>query len=116
MAVVVENAKQAPVLLFNRVFMESLSIDQRMAEIDTDQPYYVLKITIRMYAVDQNGKRHYEQNVDNIILDDFQSLAIAKAVNEGDMDLANAGEAIKLALIKILIDQRPDLGLVQEVV
>ena len=108
MTVYIENAETAPQLEYNRLFMESLVINQASENNNSVPPKYELQITYRLYAVDEDGLRHFKQKVNILKIEDYRQAAIIKA-QAGDMDLANAMAAIELALAKIVEDQT-DLG------
>ena len=109
MAIEIPTGKTVPLLDYKRVFVEEIRITQRPITNDAATPLYTLTVTIRMYAVDDDGIRHYAQDTDTLIMQDYLSVAQAKAAL-GDMDLLTAMGAIEAALVKILVDQRPDLA------
>lgn len=109
MAIEIPTGKTVPPLDYKRVFGEDIHITQKPIVNDEDPPLFTLTATIRMYAVDNNGQRHYAQDNDTLIIQDYMSAAQAKAAL-GDMDLMIAMGSIEAALVKILIDQRPDLA------
>ena len=109
MAIQVDNADSVPALVYDRVLMQNLQITQKLAPVDNVRAYYTLSVELRMYAVDGEGNRHYGPKVDSILIEDYLAKATEKAM-AGDMDLAMAAEAIENALVKIMVDQRPELG------
>jgi hypothetical protein len=113
MAIKIENAPELPALVFDRVFLNCLKIDQEQDNIDSNIPIYNLTIEYRLYAVDEQGIRHYQPKVTVITMKNYMSSAIAKA-QMGDMDLLNAMGAIEIALAEIIKDQT-DLGTTQVV-
>ena len=111
MTIQVENAVSQPELIFNRVFMRDLHITQAMNNDNEARPFYVLTVEVFMYAVDGEGRRHFQNKSNTLKITDYDAVARVKAL-AGDMDLANAGAAIETALGKILEDQYPELGTV----
>jgi hypothetical protein len=104
MAIRIENAPELPALVFDRVFLNCLKIDQEQDNNDSNIPVYNLTIEYRLYAVDSNNIRHYHPKVSIITIRNYMASAIAKA-QTGDMDLLNAMGAIEIALAEIIKDQ-----------
>ena len=111
MAIQVTNAQTQPALVYDQFFLERLELTQRASKLHSDQPYYVLKVHYRMFAVDGSDERHYENRVSTFEIDDYFTVAMGKAAS-GDMDLVNAAGAIEIALAKIIEDIKPELGTV----
>jgi hypothetical protein len=114
MAIEISQAEETPQLVYNRIILCDLHMNQRLNAVDSYPPYYTLKIEIRRYAVDSEGKRHYSPSTDILSIDDYATVAMTKA-QQGDMDLANAASAIEAALAKIVADQKPEFGTTQVV-
>jgi len=114
MAIQIDNADTTPALVYDRVLMQNLQITQKLAPTDAVQAHYILTVDLRMYAVDEEGNRHYGPKTDRIEIVDYLAKAIEKAM-QGDMDLAMAAEAIENALVQIVKDQRPELGTARRV-
>jgi len=104
MAIKVEKANTKPALVYDNLFLEQLSLTQKQEKDDSKPPMYCLNIRYRMFAVDNEGIRHFAERVDEIMIDDYYGLAIAKAAT-GDYDLAQAAGAIEVALARIIEDQ-----------
>ena len=109
MAIEITQGEESPHLVYNRILLCDLNLTQKLIEQDDYPPYYILKIEIRKYAVDENGRRHYKPTTDTLFIEDYHTVAMTKAM-AGDMDLANAAGAIEAALAKILADQKPEYG------
>lgn len=108
MSIKITNAEETPALKYENFFLCELKMDQTIEHDNFAPPLYNLRVTYRLYAVDSDGRRHFTNKVDHIILDDYYAEAMAKA-QSGDMDLAQAMGAIELALAQIIADQT-DLG------
>ena len=104
MTIKVSNADSIEALIYDKVHMDSLSLVQE-EQIDSSlPPIYKLKIIYRLYAIDSNGTRYFKKENFPICINDYFSLAIAKA-GKGDPDLINAMGAIEIALGRIIEDQ-----------
>ena len=108
MAIKIENAPESPALIYDRIFLNILKIEQEQDIVDANMPVYNLTVEYRLYAVDLNGIRHYQPKVSILVIKNYMASAIAKA-QTGDMDLLNAMGAIEIALAEIIKDQT-DLG------
>lgn len=104
MAISIENGIVKPALKYNFFFMEELNLSQKWVDDNTAQPEYSLKVRYRLFAVDEDGKRHPHQKVDHITMPDYYAEAYRKALL-GDMDLANAAGAIEKAMAVIISEQ-----------
>lgn len=113
MAIKIENAPQSPALIYDRIFLNCLKIEQEQELLDSNIPIYNLTVEYRLYAVDSEGIRHYQPKVSILVIKNYMASAIAKA-QVGDMDLLNAMGAIEIALAEIIKDQT-DLGTTQVV-
>jgi hypothetical protein len=109
MAIQIQNSETLPALVYDKFFLEELRLTQRISGDDTKPPYYTLKISFRIYAVDDNNVRHYKNKVDSVEINDYAAVAYAKAL-AGDNDLATAAVAIENALVAIIQDQKPEFG------
>jgi hypothetical protein len=107
-AIEIQNAKVMPELVYNRVFMQRLNIQQKSVSDDGASPGYELQIEYRTYAVDGEGVRHYSPKVNVILLSDYFSVAMERAT-KGDTELVEAMQSIEKALALIIQDQS-DLG------
>lgn len=113
MAIKIENAPKSPALVYDRIFLNCLKIEQEQDIVDENIPNYNLTIEYRLYAVDSDGMRYFQPKVSILTLKNYMASAIAKA-QTGDMDLLNAMGAIEIALAEIIKDQT-DLGTTQVV-
>lgn len=104
MGIQISNPDTTPSLVYDRVFLCQLHIAQVPSEDDAAPPRYDTKIEYRMFAVDENGKRHYRSKSDSVRIPDYYTAALIKA-QQGDPDLANAMSAIEKAVASILADQ-----------
>lgn len=104
MGIKITNADTLPALIFENFFLDKLELSQKIELEHAKPPYYVLRITYRMFAVDGEGKRHFEPKTNTLEIQDYAAVAYAKAM-AGDPDLANAAGAIEHALAKIIEDQ-----------
>jgi len=106
MAVKIHNPDSLPAIVYDRVFMNNLSISQTNLELDNTDPIYSLVLEYTVFGVDQETKRRYYKPKRRIInIDNYLSVALAKAKTTGDMDLLIAIEAIENAVAKIIDDQ-----------
>lgn len=108
MAIKITNATVSPQLVYDRFFMENLTMTQRMDGDNSANPYYEVRISYRIYAVDEEGVRHFKPKLNIITIEDYYSVAMTKAL-QGDTGLAGAMQAIEAALTAIIEDQT-DLG------
>lgn len=108
MAIQVTEGEVQPALVYDKVFMQNLSVEQRPVTFDNVPPQYALRIEYRLYAVDEAGNRHYQDRVDSLVIGDALTVAVAKA-QQGDESLLNAIKAIEQGLA-ILINDTQKLG------
>lgn len=101
MGIEVSNAESQPAIVYNKVFMESLTISQKTYLDDAQPPSYSLAVIYRMYGVDGDGIRHYKLKNRTVTIDDVIAEAMTQAAG-GDMSLANAMGGIEIALAAIL--------------
>ena len=101
--ITISNPDSLPPLTFDRVFMQALRIDQTLQNYDSRSPLFALRVEYRLYAVDPEGRRHYQSKTNTVTVEDYAALALERAL-AGDLDLANAMQAIEIALAKILDD------------
>jgi hypothetical protein len=104
MAIEITNVESKPSVVYNRVLLNSLKIDQKPILEDDTPAYYKLRIEYTVYGVDENGQRQYKPKINVIHLDDVGAHAMEKAM-QGDLDLAQAMAAIEAAFAKIVEDQ-----------
>jgi hypothetical protein len=104
MGIKIEKATTQPELVYDHIFMDRLTISQTRSESDSTIPIHDLLIEYRLFAVDENNKRHYQTKTNIITIKDYVTLAGLKAA-QGDTDLLAAMGAIEVALAKIIQDQ-----------
>lgn len=109
MGIQISNPTTTPPLVYDRVFLCQLHIVQIPNEDESSTPRYDTKIEYRMFAVDEDGQRHYRSKSDSVRIPDYYTAALLKA-QQGDPDLANAMSAIEKAVAKILADQTDFTG------
>jgi len=103
MAITISNPETSPPLQFDHVFMERLQISQQTQEFNDSTPLFELRVEYRLYAVDPEGRRHYQSKTNTVTVADYARLALERA-RAGDLDLAQAMQAIEIALARILDD------------
>jgi len=108
MAIEISKPGIVPRLVYDRVHMQNLQIEQRLAIDNLAAPVYELTIEYRLYAIDENNKRHYDNKVKIINIEDYLSEALEKA-QKGKPELLNAMQAIEKALALIL-ESKADIG------
>jgi hypothetical protein len=100
-----------PVVVFDKVFLQRLSIDQYLVVDDAPLPKYRVSIEYRLYGV-VDGVRHFHNDIRELEVPDFVALATTQA-QAGDFVLAQALPAIELAIAKLVA---ADLSTTAEVV
>jgi len=105
MGIRITDAEPEEALVYDRVFMDALNIDQTVVKTVTDPAKYAIRITYRMYAVDSQGAPHYRTRSNSVVISDYLSEAMQKAAT-GDMDLLAALGAIQDAVAIILQDKQ----------
>lgn len=108
MAIELSAGEEIPTLEYKYVFLENLALRQARAKHKDEVPRYELVITLRLYAVDDSGFRHYQNSVRVLTFDDYIAEALA-LLAEGDASLMGAMQAIENALATI-ISHRTTLG------
>jgi hypothetical protein len=109
MAIQLTNSLSQPALVYNNFFLERLELTQKLDTNNHAPPYYVLRVQYRLFAIDPEDTRHFQNKSNVIEITDYAAEAYKKAL-QGNMDLANASSAIEQALAKIIEDQRPEFG------
>lgn len=89
-----------PLVTFDKVFLQHLSIDQYVATDDAPPPKYRVSIEYRLYGV-VNGVRHFHPDVREMEVADFVIKAMAQA-GKGDMTLIQALPAIEAAVAALI--------------
>ena len=103
MSIKITNSAIEPELDYKYLFLDELKLEQAKNIDNADIPKYKLTLRYRMYAIDQDNKRHYKLKVTTLSIDDYLALAMEKA-HAGDTDLLQAAGAIELALAQIIAD------------
>jgi len=98
------NTTPPEVLTYDHIFLEFLSMTQEKRVTDIDPPVYKVEIAYRRYAIDLQGKRHYEGVTRTMAFPDFYTLAAEKAV-AGKLGPQNALTAIQSAFAVLLQDE-----------
>jgi len=100
--ITVTTPETAPALSYDRVFLQSLSIKQKIAAVDNEQAQYCIYLSFKFYAVADN-KRYYKEEMETVKIDDYLTLAYEKA-QTGDMDLLLAFQGIQNAVAILITD------------
>lgn len=100
MGIRIESAPSQPAVVYDRIHVLALMIEQSIYHDDSKDPVYEVQIDYRLYGV-QDGQRYYHGPIHHVEVDDFIVLAREKAA-AGDMTLANALPAIESAIAVIL--------------
>ncbi|MBT8449307.1 MAG: hypothetical protein KJO69_06435 [Gammaproteobacteria bacterium] len=111
MSIKISNTTTKPEVVYDRFFLQNLSLEQTATTDNSAPPKYRLQVLYRIYGIDADGQRHYQPKVQSITIDNYYAAAMAKA-QVGDMDLVSAMMAIEAALANIIEDQT-DLGSAQ---
>ena len=104
MGIQVKTAESQPAVVFDKVHVTELKVEQPQFEDDTRPPFYSVSISYRMYGVDGENKRHYRGNASEIEIKDFYGVAMDRYQN-GDPELAQALGAIERAIAIIISEQ-----------
>lgn len=100
MGVEVSNYSSSPALDYKYFFMERLEVEQSKLLDDNAIPKFSMKIEYRMYAIDQNGQRHFKNKINFINIDDYMEIATLKAQAQ-DTDLLDTAVILEYAIAKI---------------
>jgi hypothetical protein len=92
-----------PAVVFDRVHLLRLEIEQPTFANDNLQPIYKLHIEYRLYGVDVDGIRHYKGETQEIVINDFLQDAISD-YQAGDPTLYRALGGIEMAVAAIIAD------------
>ncbi len=112
MGIQLSESTARPAIVFDKVHVSEIKIEQPMFEDDTRPPFYKVSIEYRLYGVDDQNKRHYEGKAYEIEVVDFYAVAIRK-IAEGDPRLAQALGAIEQAVALII---QNEMGIGAEVI
>lgn len=111
MAVKITKAEENPKLVYDSVFLCSLSLTQKMVESSSLPPLYTVRLEYRLYAEDADGARYFMPKTNTIVIEDYFSEAMQK-YSAGDPDMIIAMKAIEKAFARILED-KTDVGTVE---
>lgn len=104
MAIEVTQFHSTPALDYKHVFLDQLRIEQITAATQSDLPLYNVHIAYRMFAVGEDGVRHYTSAPERITITNYLQAAAVK-LQAGDPDLMVALQSIEKALAVIIEDQ-----------
>ncbi len=104
MGIQVKTADSQPAVVFDKVHVYELKVEQPQFIDDSRPPYYVVTILYRMYGIDNEGKRHYQGNTFEIEVKDFFGVAMEQ-YNQGDPRLLTALGTIESAIAAIITQQ-----------
>ncbi len=111
MGIQVQSNVTQPSVVFDKVFLRNLTIEQTEFEKDSLTPHYKIYIEYRLYGV-MEDTRYYHSDIREIEINDFIAEAMRKA-QIGDMVLISALPAIEAAIAKLV---EGDLNTVAEVI
>lgn len=104
MAIIISTTPREEALVYNRIFMTSISISQRVDNDSTKDPYYDLNLKYKIYATNSKGVRFFGATVYNIDVPDYFSAATAQALL-GNMEMASAIKSIESVIAKLIQDR-----------
>ena len=104
MAIIISTTPTSEALVYNRIFMTSISISQRLDNDSSKDPYYDLNIKYRIFATDSNGTRYFDNTVYSIDVPDYFSAASAQAAL-GNMEMVTGIKAIEAVIAKLIQDR-----------
>lgn len=104
MGIVVENAPGMPEIVYNRIHVLTLTIEQPIFDDDTKHPKYQVYILYKLYGVHEN-KRYYEPGATRRLkVDDFYALAMERYM-AGNPAFAQAMGALEIAVSTLISEQ-----------
>lgn len=71
MGIQLSGVPEAPALVYNNAHMLSKCVTHPKKEVDAHPSVFRLQIEYQLYAVDADGKRHYEPLVREIVIQNF---------------------------------------------
>lgn len=104
MGIQVKTAESQPAVVFDKVHVSELKIEQPQFLDDSRSPYYTVSIEYRMYGIDETGKRHYQGNAYEVEIKDFFGVAMSQ-LQQGDPRLIQALQTIEHAIAAIISQQ-----------
>jgi hypothetical protein len=112
MGIQLATAVSQPEVVFDKVHVTTLTVEQPLNTDDSKPPYYKVLIEYRLYGVDADGQRHYQSLTHEADVKDFFAVAMLQAQN-GDPRLIQALATIEVAIAAIIAEQT---GIATEVV
>lgn len=104
MAIIIKDTESLPALVYDRIFLDSLEIQQEKETNNGVQPLYKVKVSYRIYAVGEENKRYFKPGLYTIYLPDYVTKAMEKAAR-GDMDMLTVMQSIQQALALLIEDE-----------
>lgn len=104
MGIVVDNAPSIPSIVFDRIHVLTLTIEQPVFTDDTRSPKYTVYILYKLYGV-LNGTRYYEPgSTRRLRVEDFYQLAMERYMS-GNPDYAISMQALETAISTLISEQ-----------
>lgn len=104
MGIQIQNAAIKPAIVYDRIHLTHLEINQPTFEADANQAVYTLKLTYRHYGI-VDGIRYYQsEDVNTISVDDYLTLAMTKAA-AGDMTMISAMQSIEAIVASLIASE-----------
>lgn len=104
MTITISTTPREEALVYNRIFMTSISISQRIDNDSTKDPYYDLNLKYKIFATNSRGTRFFGPTVYSIDVPDYFSAATAQALL-GNMEMGLAIKAIEKVIAKLIQDR-----------
>jgi hypothetical protein len=101
MGIKVDSGEMQPAIVFDRVHVTNLQIQQPVYTDDNLLPKYHVYIEYKLYGVDVHMQRHYKPGSFEAEVEDFITMATELA-REGNMALALALPSIEQAIATII--------------
>lgn len=112
MGIKLSESSSRSAVVFDKVHVSEIKIEQPMFEDDTRPPYYKVSIEYRLYGVDSQKVRQYEGKAYEVEVKDFYAVAVNQMVN-GDPRLIQALATIEHAIASIIAGE---MGVSTEVI
>jgi len=104
MGIRLQGAPSQPAVVYDRVHLTELSIEQPLFTNDRLPPVYKVVVGYRLYGVTDDGTRHYLSKGGEVAIEDFLRAAQDKAM-AGNPAMLLALQAIETAVATIITDQ-----------
>ena len=110
MSIKISKFRTVPAKKYDKIHLKRLELTQRSQQNDIEDPFYSLEFEYSTYGV-EGVTRYYEPKTKTIVIDDFFTVAKAKArgSSKKDKHLLKAIKAIEHAVAKI-IEDKTELG------